>query len=203
MRNLLATLFLAQGTPMLLAGDEFARTQGGSNNAYCQDSEIGWVDWNISEQSTELQDFVKYLIELRNRYPLLRRNRFFTGAYDESLGIKDVSWIQPNGSEMGVEQWQDGSNRCMGILLDGRTQSSGIRRAGVDHSLLIVVNAHHDVVGFTLPEVPEGKRWILQLDTNQTDFEAGESFDFGTEYAVTGRSVLMFELAKPSTKKRR
>jgi len=203
MRNLLSTLFLSQGTPMLLAGDEFARTQGGSNNAYCQDSEIGWVDWNVSEKSSELQEFVRYLIELRNRYPLLRRNRFFTGEYDEGLGVKDVSWIQPNGEEMGMEQWQDGYNRCMGILLDGRTQTSGIRREAVDHSLLIIVNAHHDVVGFTLPEVPQGKHWALQLDTHQPDFEPGESFAFGDQYQVTGRSVLMFELKKPSTKKRK
>jgi glycogen operon protein len=203
MRNLLATLFLSQGTPMLLAGDEFARTQGGSNNAYCQDSEIGWVDWNVSEKSSELQEFVRYLIELRNRHPLLRRNRFFTGEYDETLGVKDVSWIQPSGDEMGMEQWQDGSNRCMGILLDGRTQTSGIRREGVDHSLLIIVNAHHDVVSFKLPEVPQGQQWILQLDTNQTDFDPGETFAFGDEYQVTGRSMLMFELKKPRAKKRR
>jgi glycogen operon protein len=203
MRNLLATLFLSQGTPMLLAGDEFARTQGGSNNAYCQDSEIGWIDWNISEKSSELQDFVRYLIELRDRHPLLRRNRFFTGEYDESLGVKDVSWLQPSGDEMGVEQWQDGNNRCMGILLDGRTQTSGIRREGVDRSLLIIVNAHHDVVSFTLPEVPQGQQWILQLDTNQTEPDPGESFSFGDEYQVTGRSMLMFELKKPSTKRRK
>ncbi|MNG06902.1 Glycogen debranching enzyme [compost metagenome] len=188
---------------MLLAGDEFARTQGGNNNAYCQDSEIGWIDWNVSEQSSELQEFVRYLIELRNRHPLLRRNRFFTGEYDESLGVKDVTWLQPGGEEMGVEQWHDGNNRCMGILLDGRTQTSGIRREGVDKSLLIIVNAHHDVVNFTLPEVPKGQQWILQLDTNQTEPDPGESFSFGDEYQVTGRSMLMFELKKPSTKKRK
>jgi glycogen operon protein len=111
--------------------------------------------------------------------------------------------MQPNGSEMGIEQWQDGSNRCMGILLDGRTQTSGIRKAGVDHSLLVIVNAHHDVVSFTLPEVPQGQKWTLQLDTNQSDFDPGEGFTFGHEYQVTGRSVLLFELEKTRSKKRK
>jgi glycogen operon protein len=91
----------------------------------------------------------------------------------------------------------------MGILLDGRTQTSGIRREGADRSLLIIVNSHHDVVNFKLPQVPQGQQWILQLDTNQPDPEPGESFSFGDEYQVTGRSMLMFELKKPSTKKRK
>ena len=202
MRNLLATLFLSQGTPMLLAGDEFARTQGGNNNAYCQDSEIGWVNWEISEKSAELQEYVRNLIDLRRRYPLLRRSRFFTGAYNEELGVKDVTWLQPGGTEMGDEQWQDGSNKCMGILLDGRAQPTGIRRKGADTSLLILVNAHYDVVDFTLPEVPQGEHWALQLDTNQPDLDAGDVFNFGDTYQVTGRSVLLFELTQTKRRKR-
>ncbi|MDR6236974.1 glycogen debranching protein GlgX [Pseudomonas oryzihabitans] len=202
MRNLLATLFLSQGTPMLLAGDEFARTQGGNNNAYCQDSEIGWVNWEISEKSAELQEYVRTLIDLRRRYPLLRRSRFFTGVYNEELGVKDVTWLQPSGDEMGVEQWQDGSNKCMGILLDGRAQPTGIRRKGADTSLLILVNAHYDVVDFTLPEVPQGEHWALQLDTNQPDLDAGDVFNFGDTYQVTGRSVLLFELTQTKRRKR-
>ena len=202
MRNLLATLFLSQGTPMLLAGDEFARTQGGNNNAYCQDSEIGWVNWDISEKSAQLQEYVRNLIDLRRRYPLLRRSRFFTGVYNEELGVKDVTWLQPSGDEMGVEQWQDGSNKCMGILLDGRAQPTGIRRKGADTSLLILVNAHYDVVDFTLPEVPMGEHWSLQLDTNQPDLDAGDVFNFGDTYQVTGRSVLLFELTQTKRRKR-
>ncbi|WP_236712050.1 glycogen debranching protein GlgX [Pseudomonas sp. EpS/L25] len=202
MRNLLTTLFLSQGTPMLLAGDEFARTQGGNNNAYCQDSEIGWVNWDISEKSAQLQEYVRNLIDLRRRYPLLRRSRFFTGVYNEELGVKDVTWLQPSGDEMGVEQWQDGSNKCMGILLDGRAQPTGIRRKGADTSLLILVNAHYDVVDFTLPEVPMGEHWSLQLDTNQPDLDAGDVFNFGDTYQVTGRSVLLFELTQTKRRKR-
>ncbi|TDV45072.1 glycogen operon protein [Pseudomonas graminis] len=196
MRNLLATLFLAQGTPMLLAGDEFARSQRGNNNAYCQDNETSWLNWDIGQKGAELQDFTRYLIQLRQRYPLLRRNRFFTGVYNEHLDIKDVSWVQPNGQEMTLEQWNDGNNRCMGILLDGRAQPTGIRKAGGENSLLIIVNAHFDVVDFVLPEVPLGQHWTSQLDTHQPELEGGEErFMFGDSYPVTGRSTLLFELS--------
>lgn len=189
---------------MLLAGDEFARTQGGNNNAYCQDSEIGWVNWDIKERSAELQDFTRRLIELRMKYPLLRRSRFFTGVYNEELDIKDVTWLMPSGEEMGMEQWQDGSNRCMGILLDGRAQPTGIRRAGSDTSLLMIVNAHYDMVDFTLPEVPQGEHWVLQVDTNQPDLlETGDTFAFGDVYQVTGRSFLLFELTKQTKRRKR
>jgi glycogen operon protein len=204
MRNFLATLFFSQGTPMLLAGDEFARTQGGNNNAYCQDSEIGWINWDIQERSVELQDFTRRLIELRMKYPLLRRSRFFTGVYNEELGVKDVTWLMPSGEEMGMDQWQDGSNRCMGILLDGRAQPTGIRRTGSDTSLLMVVNAHYDMVDFTLPEVPQGEHWVLQVDTNQPDLlETGDTFAFGDVYQVTGRSFLLFELTKQTKRRKR
>src|SRR5690606_26168347 len=94
-----ATLLFSQGTPMIVAGDEFARTQHGNNNAYCQDSEIGWIDWNISEESQELLSFVRKLVRLRQRFPMLRRNRFLVGAYNEELGVKDVTWLAPNAEE--------------------------------------------------------------------------------------------------------
>ncbi len=199
MRNLLCTLFFAQGTP----GDEFARTQGGNNNAYCQDSEIGWINWDINEAGNDLLEFTRYLIFLRKKYPLLRRSRFFTGAYNEALDIKDVSWLQPNGEDMTQEQWGDGNTRCMGILLDGRAQPSGIRKRGMDTSLLIIVNAHYDVVNFTLPKVPQGEYWALELDTNQPDLDYGERFNFGDVYQLTGRSVLLFELAVSRKRKRK
>ena len=94
-RNLLATLLLAQGTPMLLAGDEFGRTQQGNNNAYCQDNEISWINWDIGEGGTELAEFVRKLIALRKSFPILRRSRFLTGEYNAELDVKDVSWLTP------------------------------------------------------------------------------------------------------------
>src|SRR6202000_1193439 len=99
-RNFLATLLLAQGTPMLTAGDEFGRTQQGNNNAYCQDDPIGWVDWAHDDRPRSLPAFTRRLIRLRETYPILRRNRFLTGEYNEALEVRDVSWINPNGAEM-------------------------------------------------------------------------------------------------------
>ena len=117
LRNLLATLLLSQGTPMLLAGDEFRRSQRGNNNAYCQDTEISWFDWNIGEKGKSLVQFVRKLTNLRHEYPILRRNRFLTGQFVEEVGVKDVTWINANGSEMTPEQWQDTSMACFGMLL--------------------------------------------------------------------------------------
>jgi isoamylase len=194
MRNFFATLLFAQGTPMIVAGDEFARTQHGNNNAYCQDSEIGWVNWDLDEDGKSLLQFVKRATKLRQTYPILRRNRFLVGDYNEAIGVKDVTWLAPDGSEMGIEQWEDRNARCMGMLMDGRAQETGIRRPGGDATLLLVVNSHHDGVNFTLPPVPEGKDWKCLLDTNRPDIHGQETFEFGSEYTVTARSLLLFEL---------
>jgi isoamylase len=194
MRNFFATLLFAQGTPMIVAGDEFARTQGGNNNAYCQDSEIGWVNWALDEDGESLVKFVRKLIKLRMAYPILRRNRFLVGEYDEAIGVKDVTWLAPDGNEMTTQQWEDSHGRCVGMLLDGRAQPSGIRRPGADATLLLIVNAHHDVVNFTLPEVPEGNHWNCLVDTNRPTLQGEEPIAFDTEFMVTGRSLLLFEL---------
>ncbi|WP_207483433.1 glycogen debranching protein GlgX [Arenibaculum pallidiluteum] len=194
MRNLLATLFFSQGTPMLLAGDEFARTQQGNNNAYCQDNEIGWVDWEgIDEDGRSLIEFTRRLIALRNAHPLLRRGRWLTGACNDDLGVKDVAWINPSGQEQTTEQWEDPMARCLGLLMDGRAQPTGIRQKGNEATLLLVVNSYHDVVGFKLPEVVGGREWVCLMDTNKPDDKPG-SFETGSEYLVTGRSLLLFEL---------
>jgi isoamylase len=149
---MLATLLLSQGTPMMLAGDEFGRTQQGNNNAYCQDSEISWLDWSIGDKGAGLIRFVQKLTKLRHQYPILRRSRFLTGAYNEDLGVKDVTWINANGGEMQDQDWDETNMQCFGMLMDGRSQSSGIRQRGQDATMLLVMNAHSDVVGFKLPE---------------------------------------------------
>src|SRR3712207_885120 len=121
MRNMLATLLFSQGTPMLLAGDEFARSQQGNNNAYAQDNEISWIDWeNIDENGRALQDFTKRLIRLRLDKPMLRRQRFLTGAYNEELDVKDATWLTPVGDEMTPEHWNDPHARCLGVVLEDR-----------------------------------------------------------------------------------
>jgi isoamylase len=196
-RNLLATLLLAQGTPMLLAGDEFGRTQQGNNNAYCQDNEISWIDWDTAEGGSELAEFVRKLIALRKSFPILRRSRFLTGEYNADLDVKDVRWLTPNATD--IEDWHDGNARCFGMLIDGRAQATGIKRPAMDATALLVLNAHHDVVNFRLPEVVGGNVWRCLVDTNAPDVEGQKRFRSGDEYAVTGRSCLLLVL-EPETK---
>jgi glycogen operon protein len=194
MRNFLATLLLSQGTPMVLAGDEFARTQQGNNNAYCQDNEISWLNWNIDERGQSLTRFVQKVTALRHRYPILRRNRFLTGTYDEELEVRDLTWINASGAEMRNEDWSDGLMRCFGMLIDGRAQPTGVRQRGTEATMLLVLNAHHDLVQFKLPEAPGGTGWRLLIDTNVPENGAEPDFSVGDEYGVTGRSLLLFAL---------
>ncbi len=200
-RNFMATLLLSQGTPMILAGDEFGRSQQGNNNAYCQDNELNWLDWEgIGEDGRTLIDFVRKLIALRHNFPVLRRNRFFKGEFDDKVGVKDCSWLNPAGVEMTAENWHDGNAKCIGVILDGRARPSGVPKPGSDITLLMVFNSHHDIVGFTLPEVTGGDRWELVIDTNLPNQAEMSPFAFGHTYGVTGRSLLVFALqsAAPS-----
>jgi isoamylase len=192
-RNLLATLFLSQGTPMLLAGDEFSRTQQGNNNAYCQDNEISWVDWaGTTEQGRSLLVFARKLIRLRDSLPILRRGRFLTAEYNPELDVKDVTWINAAGTEMQETGWGDGNMRCFGMLIDGRAQTSGIKKRASDVTLLIVVNAYHDIVKFTLPTFVGGDQWLTLIDTNDPERRESLTLKTGDAYEVTGRSLLLF-----------
>ena len=193
-RNMLATLLLSRGTPMILAGDEFGRTQQGNNNAYCQDSEISWLDWDIKEKGGSLVQFVGRLAAIRQRYGVLNRPRWLTAEWNEELGIKDVTWITPAGAEMQSDNWSEPNAHCLGVLLDGRAQATGITRRGSDLTILIIVNSYHDVVGFHLPRVPGGHAWTRIVDTNLPDDEARPRCEFGDNYDITGRSLLVFEL---------
>ena len=193
-RNMLATLMLSQGTPMLVAGDEFGRTQGGNNNAYCQDNEISWLNWDIKDKGQCLLNFAKKVIGLRRKYPILRRDRFLNGEYVEELGVKDVTWINANGKEMEDEHWGDSGMRCFGMLLDGRAQPSGIRRVGHEATLLAVLNVHSDLVNFVLPECVGGDQWTLLLDTSEPCKNVDATLATGDHYGVTAYSLLLFKL---------
>ena len=196
MRNMLATLLLSQGTPMLVAGDEFGRSQQGNNNAYAQDNEISWLNWDFGEQGQSLLEFVQTLCALRHRYPILRRNRFLTGTFDEELEVKDVAWINATGAEMQQTDWDNAHTRCFGMLIDGRARPTGLRQRGTEATLLIIMNAHHDFVEFTLPPTPGEGEWALVLDTNH----AIQSRDYrgaaGDVYGATARSLVMFALTR-------
>jgi isoamylase len=168
-RNLLASLVLSQGTPMILAGDEFGRTQQGNNNAYCQDNEISWIDWShLSDaHAANLLEFTKSLVGLRKQYPILRRNRFLSGLWNERLGLKDATWIDPSGVEMKDGDWAISTARCFGVILDGRAPISGIGRKGSDVTLLLIANAHYEPVKFKIPPTTGGKQWDPILGTNK------------------------------------
>ena len=153
MRNMLATLLLSQGTPMVCAGDEFAPHAAGQQQRLLpgQRDQLGRLGASPTTSRTQIA-FFRRLTELFHRYPMLRRSRFFIGEVNPDLDVKDVTWIDANGSEMTPETWDNDLTRCFGMLLDGRAQATGIKRRGDDATLLIVFNAHHDVVEFTLPQ---------------------------------------------------
>jgi len=195
-RNMMATLLFAQGTPMLLGGDEFGRTQKGNNNAYCQDSEISWFDWKWTEEGKDLHAFTKRLISLLGDCSVLRRSRFLTGEHDPHLDVRDVTWINANGGPMQEEHWKDGNVKCFGMLLDGRAQKTGIRKQADDQTMLLILNGFEGLVDFTMPEAFGGKGWELLIDTNIPDAPGGQTFPFGEMYQVTGRSLLLMTLQK-------
>ncbi len=193
-RNMLATLLLAQGTPMLQAGDEFRRTQGGNNNAYCQDDAIAWVDWSLREKHAGLVAFVTRLTGLRREYGILRRSRFLTGAYDEELEVKDVTWLDAAANEIAPDAW--GDMRCFGMLIDGRARSTGIRRQGGDATLLLIFNSYHEDVDVTVPHTAGSDAWSLLIDTALPQTGGDETLRSGDIRHVTARSFVVLGLTR-------
>ncbi len=196
-RNFLATMFLSQGVPMLCAGDEYGRTQGGNNNAYCQDNEISWLSWSVDERSVKLQNFTWKLIELRRQHPIFRRPKFFQGRKIRGGTDKDVMWFDPSGEEMTEEGWNTAHAKCLGMMLSGdaidvRTfQNESI----LDRTYFLLLNAHHEEISFTLPG-RERVRWETVIDTMDEDgfVAVPKQFASGDEYALGGRSLSLLQL---------
>jgi isoamylase len=199
MRNILGTLMLSQGLPMMVAGDEFARTQKGNNNAYCQDNDISWVDWSVAEKNKDLAQFVQSVIAIRNRYPVLRRNRFLTGSYNEELGVKDVTWLQSTGAEMTDELWKDSNLHSIAMLIDGRAQPTGVRERGSDATVLLLFNGHHEAVGFTLPPTIDGDEWHLLLNTGNHSEGIKKVMLPGDNVQLEERSLTAFVMQRTDT----
>ncbi len=199
MRNLLSTLLLSQGTPMLVAGDEFGHSQAGNNNVYCQDSELSWLNWNLTKEARDQLAFTRKLIQLRRTYPILRRGRFFVGRYNEEIGVKDITWLNSKGEEMTSKAWQKADLACLGLILDGRAQPTGIHRQGSDATLLLILNAQHNTLNFRLPAVAQGTSWRKLLDTYAPTSGCDRVFGFGEDIYVAQRSLLLFELQKGTT----
>jgi isoamylase len=166
-RNFLTTLLLSQGVPMILGGDEFGRTQGGNNNAWCQDNEISWFDWKSAD--TELRDFTEQLIRLRREHPVFRRSAFLTGGEVRGSGLPDVWWFRADGRRMTQKDWQRQDLRTLGVFLNGQEIPSRTPTGEeiVDDSFLLLFNAHFEPVTFTLPTRRFGARWVIELSTGE------------------------------------
>jgi glycogen operon protein len=196
-RNLLATLFLSQGVPMLCAGDEMGRTQQGNNNAYCQDNETSWVDWNLSPEKEDLCRFVKYMVTVLNEQPVLQRRLFFQGRSIRGGGIKDISWFDASGAEMSDATWWATSARGLGVLLVGtgieETDENGDPIVG--DTLFLAFNAHPEATRFVLPSLGRIHRWERLLDTSEPDWDR-TFVPRGREYVLPSRSVAVFKMSE-------
>ncbi|MBM3946648.1 MAG: glycogen debranching enzyme, partial [SAR202 cluster bacterium] len=188
-RNFLATLFLSQGVPMLLAGDEVGRTQQGNNNAYCQDNELSWFRWDGVDE--KLLEFTRVLIQLRREHPVFRRRRWFQGRPIHGSATKDIGWFTVDGQEMVEEHWGESSAKSLGVFLNGEAIPSrgpqGERVA--DDSFYLMFNAHHEPVNFVLPSNAWGRRWVGVLDTKTGMFD--RACAAGEEVAVEARSFTL------------
>jgi glycogen operon protein len=192
LRNFLATLFLSQGVPMLLGGDEFARTQHGNNNAYCQDNEISWYDWDLDERQRRLHAFTKRLIDFRRRHPVFRRSDFLTGEERLGSGSPDVWWFRPDGRKMTIANWRRGDTHTLGVLLNGAEIPTVTPQGApvIDDTFLILFNADPEAIVFTLPAVSFGRRWVFELSTADPDAEPGaDVFPARGIVPIEGRSL--------------
>jgi isoamylase len=193
-RNFIATVLLSQGVPMLLAGDEIGRTQGGNNNAYCQDNEISWLDWTPEHMDRETFGFVQQLIALHKQHPVFRRRTFFQGRKIKGAEIKDIVWLRPDGAEMTDEEWNQDFARCLGVALSGAAIDEVNERGQRvhDENFLLLMNAHFEEIPFVLPAPSGGAGWIVLIDTSCQTSGDGNSFYFGsTTYPLQARSLAL------------
>jgi glycogen operon protein len=202
-RNFLATLFCSQGVPMLLAGDEMGRTQLGNNNAYCQDNEMSWVDWEAAGKQQELIDFACTLSQLRRAHPVFRRRRFFSGlaapSGNEGAGVQDIAWLTPAGQQMTDGDWHAGFARSLGVLLNGDAITEpGPRGDPVrDQSFLLLFNANREPVTFVVPSAPRGDGWEVLVDTAAAPGGAGPAFLAERSVELAGRSIMILRGPEP------
>jgi glycogen operon protein len=201
-RNFLATLFLSQGVPMLCGGDECGRTQLGNNNAYCQDNALSWMHWDWSPAQEEMAAFTSYIIGLRQKYPVLRRRRFFQGRSIRGAGVKDIAWYEPHGIEMTDKAWSDHSARCVGVLLNGNAVDEIDERGEpvVGDTLFLMFNAHHDAILFRLPPKQPGERWDRLLDTSEP-MTKPVALRRDVTYSLRARSLVVLSLKKAEATK--
>ena len=201
-RNLLATLMLSQGVPMLLGGDEIGRTQRGNNNGYCQDNDVSWYDWAHADE--RLLQFTRRLIRLRHRHPVFCRRRWFQGREPHGPSIADIGWFVSGGSEMSDADWQAGFAKSLGVFLNGDAIPTPNERGErvVDESFYIMFNAHHEPLEFRLPPKAWGARWTQVLDTYESADEmseerSGREIRAGAAVQVRAWSLVMLRRVAP------
>lgn len=196
MRNFIATLLISQGTPMLLHGDEVARTQAGNNNAYCQDSEISWQSWEIGDREGAQLDWTRRIMEFRRRHPVLRRRGFFRGRKIRGTPTKDISWFREDAAEMTESDWDDSYRRALAVRLAGAASDLVDERGNVllDNSLLILLNGSEQEVEFTVPPDGTPAAWLLAFDTSDPEkAQNSETAAPGSIRTLPPRSLAVFE----------
>jgi glycogen operon protein len=192
-RNMLATLLLSQGVPMILAGDERNRSQGGNNNAYCQDNEISWINWQLDRTSRELLEFTRKVVAIRKAHPTFQRRKFFQGRSIHGERVHDIEWLRPDGKEMNEEEWDNGLVRTFGMLLNGQVMDEWDERGQQIHDdvFLVLLNAYHDCIPFALPNTPDGTHWELLIDTMVPKIDEPSVLYPGAVYELQGRSLVL------------
>jgi glycogen operon protein len=191
-RNFLATLMLSQGVPMISHGDEYGRTQRGNNNAYCQDNELAWFDWNWDERQKELFEFTKKIIAIRNSQPVTHKRRYFKGRKIHGSEVRDIRWINTEGNDMGDDEWHTKFIRCMGMLLNGELMSEVNERGEIikDDILLILVNSYWGPIPFTLPNNDLHAGWEVLVDTYHNG-AAEQEQEVTAQYTIQARSLVL------------
>jgi glycogen operon protein len=198
-RNFLTTLFLSQGVPMMLHGDEIGRTQRGNNNVYAQDNELAWVDWDRARDYEFLTSFVSRLTKLRSEHPVFRRRRFFRGHPVKGTPLEDIGWFTPSGEQMSDDDWDSGFAKSVSVFLNGE----GIREPDArgervtDSSFFLLFNGHHESISFTVPDLGAADRWHVVIDTHapMVDDADERSVKTGEAIEVQARSVLVLRQA--------
>ncbi len=194
-RNLMASLLLSVGVPMISGGDEMSRTQLGNNNGYTQDNEVSWTHWALSPDQEDFLEFTRRLVHLRRRHPVLTRRKYFQGRSIRGEEVKDIYWLDPSGREMTDDAWNAPFVRSLGVLMvgDAIDEVDERGRQVTGDTLLLLLNAHFEEVSFTLPKVDEGKTWLRVIDT--VDARVPEKrLGGGSKYPIQGRTLVLFIL---------
>jgi len=192
-RNLLASLLLSQGVPMLQAGDVMSHSQQGNNNAYCQDNEISWLRWTLDPEQQSFLEFVRNLIQLRRDHPVFRRGRFFQGHLIRGTGVTDILWLRPDGNEMNDEEWARDFARCLGMYLHGAAMEEHDHHGNPirDDNFLLLFNSHHEAIPFLLPTQVDTAEWQTLLDTSAADGHKDGRYKGGETYPLEGRTLVV------------